>query len=556
MLLVLMGVLDIALPFALDPVFYNFTINEAGSSSELKGGEEAMMPAGYYAMVMPSQLKRDGRDLSPGMRLDMAMYSRRQKWDPEFAATADRLLDNLFPEGDESPSVTGGLDALLERHGFDRVQHDQIRDELRRGLLGLSKNRLPASTQISDVKAGDVLDWRRDVSEEDRRVGEAALRGGEVAVVTLAAGAASRWTEGAGVVKALHPFCKFGGRHRSFLEVHLAKTRRAGNEAGEYPPHVVTTSYMTHEPISRYLKTTGRFGYEGELLLSLGRSIGLRMIPMARDLRFMWEEMPQQVLDERAQKMRKSLRSALIDWAQSQGEGRDYRDNVPLQCLHPVGHWFEVPNLLLSGTLAALLKEKPGLRTILLHNIDTLGADLDAGLLGAHRRSGDCLTFEVIARRLEDRGGGLARVNDQLRLVEGLSMPREEDEFKLSYYNTLTTWIDVDGLLENFGLSRGELGDAERVSEAVREFGAKLPTYITIKEVKKRWGHGQEDVYPVAQFEKLWGDMTAVPGVKCGFVAVGRQRGQQLKEQAQMDGWLRDGSKAYVESLCAWPEEG
>ena len=26
--------------------------------------------------------------------------------------------------------------------------------------------------------------------------------------------------------------------------------------------------------------------------------------------------------------------------------------------------------------------------------------------------------------------------------------------------------------------------------------------------------------------------------------------GQQLKEQSQLDGWLRDGSAAYVESLC------
>ena len=27
---------------------------------------------------------------------------------------------------------------------------------------------------------------------------------------------------------------------------------------------------------------------------------------------------------------------------------------------------------------------------------------------------------------------------------------------------------------------------------------------------------------------------------------------QQLKDPAQLDGWLRDGSAAYVESLCAW----
>jgi hypothetical protein len=80
----------------------------------------------------------------------------------------------------------------------------------------------------------------------------------------------------------------------------------------------------------------------------------------------------------------------------------------------------------------------------------------------------------------------------------------------------------------------------------------RLPTYVTLKDVKKRWGHGQEDVFPVCQFEKLWGDMTALPDVPCGFVAVPRVRGQQLKDPAQLDGWVRDGSAAAVERLCDW----
>ena len=46
----------------------------------------------------------------------------------------------------------------------------------------------------------------------------------------------------------------------------------------------------------------------------------------------------------------------------------------------------------------------------------------------------------------------------------------------------------------------------------------------------------------MAQFEKLWGDMTALPGLECRYVAVARVRGQQLKEVAQLDAWLRDGS--------------
>ena len=49
-----------------------------------------------------------------------------------------------------------------------------------------------------------------------------ALARGEVAVVSFAGGVGSRWTRGAGVVKALNPFCRLEGRHRSFLEVHFA----------------------------------------------------------------------------------------------------------------------------------------------------------------------------------------------------------------------------------------------------------------------------------------------------------------------------------------------
>jgi hypothetical protein len=354
------------------------------------------------------------------------------------------------------------------------------------------------------------------------------------------------------VVKALHPFCKLGGTHRTFLEVHLAKSRRVSRLMGVVLPHLITTGYLTHGPIEAHLRARENYAYPGPVLLSPGRAVGLRLVPMERDLRFAWEETQQQLLDVQAQKVRDSLRAALIGWAKKQGEGSDYTDNVPAQCLHPVGHWFEVPNLLRNGTLRALLAERPALRTLLVHNVDTLGADVDPALLGWHLERNHCLTFEVIPRRIEDHGGGLARVDGRPRLVEGLAMPREEDEFSLSYYNTLTTWVHIDRLLEVFGLTRQELADDVKVSAAIARVAGRMPTYITLKDVKKRWGHGQEDVYPVCQFEKLWGDMTTLPEVECGFVVVPRNRGQQLKDPAQLDGWFRDGSAGYVESLCEW----
>jgi hypothetical protein len=112
--------------------------------------------------------------------------------------------------------------------------------------------------------------------------------------------------------------------------------------------------------------------------------------------------------------------------------------------------------------------------------------------------------------------------------------------------------VFIDQLLAVFGLARHDLSDSDKVANAVRKLAGRMPTYITLKDVKKRWGRGQEDIYPVTQFEKLWGDMTALPELDHRFVAVPRLRGQQLKEVDQLDGWLRDGSAAYLESLCDW----
>ncbi len=775
-----------SLPFAMEPVVYDFRINENGTFADILRGDSALMPKGYYLLLAPQLLRRDPKDLPAQTRTELDRFASACRTQPELRGVVQELFDSLLPRSKSNGSGSESLDELLAENGFDPEAHTAIRTDMKAGRIGLAQNRLPANTVIEDVKLGDVssgnargtsalardrvtdapsgslptpqhpifkpfdpkesysVNWRvlphwrqagstyfitfrlndslpsdvyrklitdrdnrlatlapnapkqlrddvfalfsaelentldsglghcvlresavsefleqtllyrdqkdywlhhyvimpnhvhvlvtagatplseavaawksvsshrinkhlgrtgslwqeesfdhivrddqylrsyrnyitenpvrarlgvgayrlfegagrgvRDTNTDEgvRATGIASLAAGEVAVITLAAGAASRWTQGAGVVKSLHPFCKLGGRHRTFLEVHLAKSRKISRLAGTPVPHIFTTSYLTHEPLSRFLADAGNYGYEGPVIFSKGKSVGLRLVPTARDLRFAWEEMPQQTLDEQQQKVRDSLRAALIRWAEATGEATDYRDNLPLQCLHPVGHFYELPNMLRNGTLAALLRERPQLRTLMMHNIDTTGANLDPEILGQHLESGATLSFEVITRRLDDRGGGLARVDGRPRLVEGLAMPREELEFDLTYYNTMTTWIDVDGFLRALGLSREDVlaGDDTKITAAIRALAAKVPTYITLKDVKKRWGHGQEDVFPVAQFEKLWSDLTALPEIESRFIVVPRQRGQQLKEQAQLDGWLRDGSARYVDELC------
>ncbi len=545
--------LEGGVPFAMEPVVYDFAINETGTCARLMDGAAALLPPQYYTLVLPGLVRQEQRSLPSGRRTEMARFGSACHDDPTLAGMASTLIDHLLPQhGGNVEESARKLDELLEECGFDRDQHEKIRNELRSGRIGLAQNRLPASSRIEDVRDGDVTDARAGLPSSYNATGNAALVEGTVAIITLAGGAGSRWTHGAGVVKALNPFVRLAGKHRNFVEIHIGKSRRSSRAAGATLPHIFTTSYMTDSAIRRHLNHETNYGYEGPLVLSPGRSIGLRLIPMVRDLRFAWEEMPQQILDVQKQKVLESLRASLQNWARTMGEGSDYTDNLPSQCIHPVGHWYEIPNLLRNGVLRDLLSQRPQLRYLLLHNIDTLGAMADPALLGLHIESGAAITTEVIERFVDDRGGGLARVDGRVRLVEGLALPSEAIEFDLTYYNTGTMWIDLDRLLDVFGLSREDLSSPAKVDQAVWRLAARMPTYVTIKDVKKRWGKGQEDVYPVTQFEKLWGDMTMLPELDCRYAAVSRFRGQQLKEVAQLDGWLRDGSAAWVDSLCDW----
>lgn len=543
-----------ALPFAMDPVVYNFKINMNGSTAKLLRGEQALMPTRYFALQIPELVRQAPENIDYLRRVELDHFTTRCDKPEETYRMLRTTVSHLFRVSDpatQSARIAWDADAeqIKADNGFDVVQHEQLRQDLRNGRIGLAHNRLPVDTEIDDVRESDVTVLGGD--PEWRRAGEQALREGRVAVLSLAGGVGTRWTSGAGVIKAINPFVMMGGRHRSFLEIHVAKTRRTAERHGAPVPHLISTSFLTHGPIQRHLAMSANYGYEGPLYLSPGRSISQRLIPMTRDLVFLWEEMPQETLDVQKQKVREAVRAALMEWARSRGEGSDYIDNVAIQRFNPPGHWYEVPNLFRNDVLARVLRENPNVETIMLHNIDTLGADLDPAALGAHLCSGNVLTFEVVPRRIDDRGGGLARVNGRVRLLEGLAQPREEDELKLRYYNSMTTWLQVEPLLRVFGLTRDDLyGPEDKILHAIRQTAQRVPTYVTIKEAKRRWGHGQEDVYPVAQFEKLWSDMTGLPDVTCGFLAVPRLRGQQLKDPNQLDAWANDGSKAHVATLA------
>ena len=498
-------------PFVIDPVVYDFEINHEGITARMFRGSDA----GIIEMLQDTRPGRD-QERSPSKEMDEA--------------------------------------EIRAEYGFDARSHEHMKRLLKSGEIGLAKNRLPEATEIRDVKYDDLMHFEDEKSSDEYHAsGMNSIRNGEIAVVTFAGGMGSRWSGGGAVVKPINPFMKIRGKYRTFIECHLAKSRKTGELSGCMPPHVLSTSYLTHNAIKRYMENFDNFGYRGKIYLSPGKSIAHRVYPMERDLRFYWEEQARQKMDANLQKIQDNLHTALIEWAKSRGEGEDYSENRQILRFNPPGHWYEIPNLLKNGVLARMLRENENLRYLLCHNIDTLGAYIEPTLLGMHISIGSCITFEVTPRRIEDTGGGLARINGHMQLIEGLALPRDEDEYRLSYYNSLTNWITIDSLLGFFGLERETVMDAEEsakkqemILDAIHNIEKRIPVYVTIKNVKHVWGSGQEDLYPVAQFEKLWGDMTGLKELKAGYVEVSRYRGQQLKEPSMLDTWRNDGSFEYM----------
>jgi len=503
-----------SLPFIIDPVVYDFEFNHEGITARLLKGRDAIIP-----VIIP---------------------------------VADDKQINLNEDSEENE--------IKEKYGFDSNSHEHLKSMMKKGEISLEKNRLPVTTEIDDVREDEILNFENEnAPSEFYKKGIESLKRNEVTVVTFAGGLGSRWTDGAAIVKPVNPFLEIEGRYRTFIEIHLAKSRKTEKLSGHKIQHVFTTSYLTHEAVLSYLKRFDYFDFKRHIYLSPGKSIGHRVYPMERDLRFYMEEELQQKQNENIQKVQDDIRKALIEWTKKRGEGEDYSENRHILRFNPPGHWYEIPNLIKNGTLARLLKDNTELKYLLCHNIDTVGANIDPALLGAHILNGSCLTFEVTPRRIEDQGGGLAKVNGRIRLIEGTALPREDDEYKLSYYNTLTNWITIDALLKFFKIDRELLMVSEErpeckveIMKAVQNIEMRMPAYVVIKNVKYIWGSGQEDIYPVAQFEKLWGDMTALEDLNAGYVSVSRYRGQQLKEPARLNTWMMDGSFDYLKRITSF----
>ncbi len=290
-------------------------------------------------------------------------------------------------------SLSEDLRELLVRFHASEVPLDALRTALRGVAVPEDLHRI---LQPVGVPQGDVSE--RVPSEDTvaygalRAVGEAAIARGELAVVVLAGGMATRF---GGVVKALVPLSMEGTTR--FIDGKLADVdmaRRLG-------PVDVTlmTSFATHDVLARALGDIGRTDVH-----LAPQFVSLRLTPT----------------------------------------GALFRTRDGKVSPYAPGHGDLPRALAVHGALQRL--RAAGVRTVLMSNVDNIGATVDPVLYGMHKASGARISVELVEKHPGDRGGLPVEIGGRLVLAEAFRLGEDARADGFPLFNTNTLWMDLEVL--------------------------------------------------------------------------------------------------------------
>jgi UTP--glucose-1-phosphate uridylyltransferase len=267
-------------------------------------------------------------------------------------------------------------------------------------------------------------------------IGCGALARGEVGVVVLAGGMATRF---GGVVKAVVEVVPGS----SFLRLKLADIQTTAVVAGCTVPVILLTSFSTSDEIRRAMRDVIH---------------------------------PRTPIEIVEQSVTMRLTSA----------GEVFHDALGRPSLCATGHGDLLPSLRVSGALKRF--RAGGRKMLMVSNVDNLAASLDPRVIGAHVRGGKGVTVEVVAKTPGDRGGIPARVDGQLQIVEEFRLPEGFDSSQVPYFNTNTFVFDTEAIDRDFDLdwfSVRRKVDGQETIQSERLLGqvtASLPTQFLVVE--------------------------------------------------------------------------
>jgi len=221
--------------------------------------------------------------------------------------------------------------------------------------------------------------------------GSRAIAAGEVAVVVLAGGMATRFGS---VIKALAEV--FPAEGVRFVDAKSADLTPWGGAI----PAALMTSFATDAAIAEALLRDGL----SDTFVCAPQFVALRLRP----------------------------------------DGEPFLDAQGNPSPYATGHG-DLPDALRAAGLLAAWRAR-GVRTVLVSNVDNLGATVDPVLYAHHRRSDARITVELVSKRPGDHGGLPVSLGGRLVLAEAFRLPKGFPEEAFPFFNTNTLWIDLDTL--------------------------------------------------------------------------------------------------------------
>ncbi|MEB2310260.1 MAG: UTP--glucose-1-phosphate uridylyltransferase [Sorangiineae bacterium] len=288
------------------------------------------------------------------------------------------------------------LRAELSRHRFDEARLLSLASNFLLGRSGAETNRVGGV--VAPPSPGDLGSLPELGSAERARLEErglAALARGEAALCVLAGGMATRM---GGVVKALVEALP----GRTFLELRLREREALAARVGRAAPLWLMSSHASDAPLRAALGA---------------RSEGDRVAVFTQD---------------------SSLRLTR--------SGALHLDARGAPSLYACGHG-DLPGALRASGLLERFVARGG-RTVLVANLDNLGAGLDPAILGWHLEHGAPATCEVVEKVGADRGGIPVRLDGRLVVLEEFRLPRGFEPDAVRVFNTNTFHFDARALLE------------------------------------------------------------------------------------------------------------
>ena len=289
--------------------------------------------------------------------------------------------------------------AILERYQFDTGRFELLRAELADGTRTSRGNaiegvvELPLPSDLTMLPAPGDPGYAEAVA-----AGTEALRAGMIAMVVLVGGMATRFGGG---VKAVAEAID----GRSFLDVKLGETQRLADALGAEIPTALMTSFATDAAVRAHVAEQG-----------LGQPLWFCQTAAPR------------------------LRP----------DGSLFLGADGKASLYGPGHGDLLAAIRTSGTLTELIRR--GVHSVVVSNVDNLGARLDPAIVGMHVLAGTPLTVEVVAKG-GDTGGAPARVDGRLQLLESMRFPPAFDQSQIPVFNTNTSLITVEALAEPVDLT-------------------------------------------------------------------------------------------------------